>query len=92
MAETRWVQELLDPKKATYTLMSESGAEYSWDGFSDDLKEALLGFMAMNDPAEISFAGVTYQVQVFSQIGMVSAAAISDMTRNGFLDQPTTNK
>ena len=27
MAATRWVQELLDPKKATYILMSESGAE-----------------------------------------------------------------
>ena len=33
VAETRWVQELLYPKKATYPLMSESGAEYSWDGF-----------------------------------------------------------
>ena len=39
--------------------MSESGLEYSWDGFSDDLKDALVGFMAMNDIAEISFAGVT---------------------------------
>ena len=92
MAATRWVQELMDPKKATHPLISESGAEYYWYGSSEKLKEALLGFMAMNDPAEISFAGVTYQVQVFSQIGMVSAADISDMTRNGFLDQPTTNK
>ena len=27
VAATRWLQELLDPKKSTYTLMSESGAE-----------------------------------------------------------------
>ena len=35
VATTRWVQELLDPKKHTYTLMSEYSAEYLWDGLSD---------------------------------------------------------
>ena len=89
---TRWVQELMEPKKATYPLMSESGADYSWDGFSDDLKEALLEFMAVNDLVESSLAGVTAQLQVFTRIGMISADAISDIARNGFLDQPTTNK
>ena len=39
VAATHWVQDLLDTKKATYPLMSESGAEYSWDGSSDYLKE-----------------------------------------------------
>ena len=72
--------------------MSEYGVEYSWDRSSDDLKEALIGFMSVNDLAESSFAGVTDQLQVFGRIGMASAAAISDMARNGFLDQPTTNK
>ena len=72
--------------------MSESGVEYSWDGSSDDLKEELLGFMSVNDLAESSFAGVTAQLQVFVRIGMSSAATISNMARNGFLDQPTTNK
>ena len=52
VATTRWVQELPDPNKAPYPLMSESGSEYSLYGVSDDLKEALLGFMAMNDLAE----------------------------------------
>ena len=55
MAVTRWVQELMEPKKATYPLISESGAEYSWDGLSDDLEEALLVFMAVNYLAESSF-------------------------------------
>ena len=86
------VKELLEPKKATYTLMSESGAQYSCDGLSDDLKDALVGFMPVNDLSEISFPGVTYQLQAFGQIGMASAAAIIDISRNGFLYQPNTNK
>ena len=45
--------------------MSESGTEYSWDGLSDDLKDALLGFMDANNPAEILFDSVTDQLQVF---------------------------
>ena len=39
--------------------MSESGAEQSWDVSPDKLKGALIGFMAVNDIAESSFAGVT---------------------------------
>ena len=48
--------------------------------------------MDVNDLAESSFTGLTAQLQVFVQIGMASAATISDMVINGFLDQPTTNK
>ena len=78
-------------KEATYPLMFESGVENSWDGLSDDLKDELLVFMAVNDIAESSFAGVTAQLQVFGRIGMASAADIRNMARNIFLDQPTTN-
>ena len=46
----------------------------------------------MNDLAESSFASVTAQLQVFGRIGMASAATISDMASNCFLDEPTTNK
>ena len=91
VAETNWVQELLDPNKDTYPLMSESGAEQSWYGLPDDLKEAFLGFIVVDDLAESSFAGVTSQLQVFVLIGMAITADISDMDRNGFLDLPTTN-
>ena len=72
--------------------MSESGAGYYWDILADNLKEAFLSFMAMNDLAEGSFASVTAQLQVFGRIGMASSAAISGMARNGSLDRPTTNK
>ena len=72
--------------------MSEPGVEYSWDGSADYLKEELLGFMAVNDLAESSFTGVTSQLQVFGRTGMAIAADISNMTRNGFLNRPTTNK
>ena len=65
VASTCWVQDFLEPNKSTYPLMSEYGEEYSWDGSSDDLKEAFLGFMSVNDLADISFAVVTAQLQVF---------------------------
>ena len=48
--------------------------------------------MDVNDLADISFASVTEQLQVFGRIGMASADAISDMDRNGFLERPTKNK
>ena len=92
VAVTHWVVELLAPTKAAYPLMSESGAEYSWEGLTDDLKKALLGMMAVNDLSESSSVGVTVQLKVFGWIGMANAAAISDMARNGFLDRPTTKK
>ena len=63
--ETHWVQELLESKKSTYPLMSESGVEYPWDGLSDDLKDSFIGFIAVIDLAESSFSGVTAQLQVF---------------------------
>ena len=92
VAVTCWVQELTKPKKATHPLISESGAEYYWYGSSEKLKEALLGFMVVNDLAESSFAGVTDQLQVFGRILMSNPTTISDMAMNGFLDQTTTNK
>ena len=72
--------------------MYESGADYSCDGLPENLKEALLGFMAVNDLADISFAGLTDQLQVFVRIGMTSASAIIDIARNGLLYRPTKNK
>ena len=63
--ETHWVQELLESKKSTYPLMSESGVEYPCDGLSDDLKDSFIGFIAVIDLAESSFSGVTAQLQVF---------------------------
>ena len=43
--------------------------------------------MASNDLAEISFEGVTAQVQCYGRIGMSAAAAVSDVGRNGFLSR-----
>ena len=91
VSATRWLQELLDPNKASYTLISESGVECSWVVFPDELREALLGFMAVNNIAENSFCGMTDQLQVFGRIEMASASDISNIARNGFLDRPTTN-
>ena len=51
VAAERWIEELLDPTKVMYMLMSESGGAYSWDAASDELKKSLFGLMAVNDLA-----------------------------------------
>ena len=56
------------------------------------MKKSMLGKMVNNDIAESSFAGVTSQVQTYGRIGMCNAAAISDMSINGYLSRPTTKK
>ena len=39
VAAERWIEELLDPMKVTYILMSEYGGVYPWDVASDELKK-----------------------------------------------------
>ena len=56
----------------------------------DEVKTALMGKMAVNDRAESSFAGVTAQIQDYGWVGLANGAAISNMSRNGFLDHPLT--
>ena len=63
------IEELLDPTKVTYMLMSESGGAYSWDMDSDELEKSLFGLMAVNDLAYNSFGGLTAQLEVFSSLG-----------------------
>ena len=88
VAAEKWIEELLDPTKVTYMLMSESGGAYSWDVASDELKKSLFGLMAVSDLAESAFGGLTAQLEVFGRIGLVNAAAVSDMQRNGYLKRP----
>ena len=52
----------------------------------------MLSKMASNNLAESSFAGVTPKVQCYGQIYMCSTAAVSDTSRDGLLDHPTTKK
>ena len=59
VAAERWIEELLDPTKVTYMLMSESGGAYSWDVASDELKKSLFGLMAVNNLAESAFGVLT---------------------------------
>ena len=81
----RWIEELLDPTKVTYMLMSESGGAYSWDVASDELKNSLFGLMVVNYHVESVLRGLTAQLEVFGKIGLANAAAVSDMQRNGYL-------
>jgi hypothetical protein len=75
-----------DPKKATRKYISAFGSDFSYDHCSNEEKNAMMGKMAVNDLAKSSFAGVTAQLQVYGRVGMHSAAAVSDIERNRFLD------
>ena len=83
VAAERWIDELLDPTKVTYMLMSESGGAYSWDVASDELRKSFFGLMAVNDLAESAFGGLTAQLELFGRIGLTNALAVSDMQGNG---------
>ena len=87
-----WIEKMVDPNWVNWNLLSESGGEYSWDGSSDELKEALVGMMATNCLAESSFGGLTAQLEVFGRAGLPHASPVSDMQSNGFLKRPTTKK
>ena len=69
-------------------LMSESGGAYSWDVASDELNKSLFDLIAVNDPAESVFGGLTAQLELFGRIGLANAAAVSDMQQNGYLKRP----
>jgi hypothetical protein len=92
IAARAWIDERLDPKKATFQYLSESGSDYCWSHCAYEVKTALMGKMAVNDRAESSFAGATAQIQDYGRIGLANSdsAAISDMGRNGFLNRPLT--
>ena len=86
------IKDLEDKTKATYKYLSLSGSQYSWEHCPDTTKKGMLVKMVTNYLYESSFAGVTSQVQIYGRIGMFNAAAISDMSRNGYLSRPTTKK
>ena len=92
IAATTILTELHDTKKATNKYLSSSGSEYSWMHCSAARKTALLGTTATNDQAESTLGGCTAQIQKFGRISLSSAAAVSDLKRNGFFSrQPSKN-
>ena len=92
LAMEAMICELENKTKATYKYLSLSGSPFSFEHCPEEVKEAMCGMMAVNDLAESSFAGVTAQVQCYGRIGMHAAAAVSGMSRNGFLSRPTSKK
>jgi hypothetical protein len=77
--------ELLDETKATYKYTTQSGSEYSYNHCRNEKKKAMLGRQATNDEAKSTLGGATAQVQEYGRINISSAAAISDMNRNKYL-------
>ena len=52
----------------------------------------MLVTVTSNDLAESSFSGVTAHDQCYGRIGMISATALSDVGRNGFLSRGSVEK
>ena len=77
------LEELRDVKKATAAHLSSMEGELSWGATSDDQHEAAMGKMAVNDPAECTFAGLTRQLECFGRISLRSAGAVSQAQYNG---------
>ena len=86
------VKDLEGKTKATYKYLSISGTDYSWEHCPETTKKAMLGKIVTNNLAEISFSGVTIQVQTYGQIGMYNPAAIINMSRNVYSSRPTNKK
>ena len=86
------IKELEDKTKATYKYLSISGTEYYWEHCPLTTKKFMLGKIVTNDLSEISFTGVTSQVQIYEHIGMCNTADISNMSINGYLSCPTNKK
>lgn len=75
------------PKPPTNT-QNQSGSEYSHNHCGSEKKKAMLGRKATNeDEAESALGGATAQVQEYGRINISSAAAISDMNRNKYLQR-----
>jgi hypothetical protein len=79
--------ELLDETKATCKYTNQSGSEYSYNHCGDEKKKAMLGRKATNDEAKSALGGATAQVQEYGRINISSAAAISDMNQNKYLQR-----
>ena len=84
--------ELHDKKKPTNKYLSSSGSEYSWEHCNEARKLALLGTTATNDVVESTLGGCTAQIQRYGRIALSSAAANSDMNRNGFFPSADKSK
>jgi len=63
-----WIDELVDPNKATFQFLSESESEVCWRGCPTRVKKTLLGAMAVNDLAESSSIGATSHVQAWEEL------------------------
>ena len=79
--------ELMNESKATYKYTNQSRSEYSYNHCRDEKKRAMLGMRATNDEAESALGGATAQVQQYGRINISSAAAISDINRNKYLQR-----
>ena len=79
--------ELMNESKATYKYTNQSRSEYSYNHCGDEKKRAMLGMRATNDEAESALGGATAQVQEYGRINISSAAAISDMNGNKYLQR-----
>ena len=62
VAMTTLLREFHDPKKVSHKYFSVSKSEFSWEHCPEQIKQATLGVMAVNDVAESALGGCTRNV------------------------------
>ena len=77
------LSELRDDKKATSSYLTSVSGKHCWENMSEQHKEHGIEKMAVNDPAESSFGGVTSQLRSFGRINLTSAGGVDQCKRNG---------
>ena len=92
MAADAILQELQDPRKATYKYLRSSNTEYSFHHCSEEKRRAFLGKKATNNEYESTLGGTTSQIQRYSRVGIANAAAISEINKRLFLPQANWSK
>ena len=81
------LDELRDKQKATHTFLRSMDGVNCWEKMSEEEKNFGVGKMAVNDPAESSFGGVTRQLQCHGRINLTSATGVDQCKRNNLFSR-----
>ena len=68
--------EIQDESESKGEYLSSSNGIFSWENIYHTNQLVGLNKMAMNDPSEIFFGGITYQLQCFGQICLSHVGAV----------------
>ena len=75
------LEEMWDPNKASSSHFNSQDEKFSWKNITDEKKKHGMNIMAVNDPAESMFGGLTEQIGSYGRIKLQNAEGISEIQR-----------